>query len=70
MAGVLGETEQEQPQSWTSAWSAFPSAKKAIDYVGALAVARAMRLPARFDELRKRLRAGLRDTMASQNLPA
>jgi serine/threonine protein kinase len=65
---VLGEFEQEQRQL-TSSWIAFTNAKRALDEVDKFATSRAIQLPTRFDDLRKRLRVGLRDTKPSQNRP-
>jgi hypothetical protein len=64
---VLGEIEQEQ-QKWASASSAFSEARKAFDDVHKFAVEKAIPLPARFEDLRKRSRAGLRDTIANRDL--
>jgi len=63
---VLGEIEQKQ-REFASAWSAFARAKASLDDVDKFAVSRTIQLPARFDELRERVRAGLRETKVSQN---
>ena len=65
---VLGEIEQEQRQLAAS-WSAYSNAKTSLDAVDKFAKAMALPLAARFDDLTKRVREGLRDTKVSRNSP-
>jgi len=66
---ALGEAENAQ-QLAANAARAFPNAKRALDYLSAHALRRAIALPpAQFADLRERLREGLRDTKVSQNQP-
>jgi serine/threonine protein kinase len=65
---VLAEMLQEQRQ-WASSWSAFNNARKAFDEVDRFASEKAIPLPARFEDLRRRSRAGVRDKMANQDPP-
>jgi hypothetical protein len=66
---AVGEAERDQ-QRVANAARAFQNAKTAIDYLGSHATRRAIPLHrSRFDELRTRLRSGLRDTMANQDHP-